>query len=378
MAGRRMKRKQYHGDDDEEEEERDAVVESPTHSAGTRRRRRGSSQKMSNHDGEEEDDDDDGGGYGDDGQYRSGKSLGFTQEDPEPSQGVMLARPVEQRNLNNMDEEAREKHLTSLSRLILFRALEREPIDRLKAVKDAGINVKDKISSAAFQEAADRLRNVFGFELCRIPKYMEKSKDLAAKYRDRLYVLNQVRDTKKGTHSRAIQSAHYGSSIEKGFILLVCSLIYCKGFSRTNHSQKILERDLYRLLHRVDDSIPEEPPVQGTSRHKDRSKHKTLTENEGLTPNVDTLLEMCCHWDYLVKEKASDENCGSTQTIEDGDMLYSMGPRAVMEIGRRQIIFFCAEVLGEEPDPTMLREVAEDLDEEDAEDIYMEGPELAE
>jgi hypothetical protein len=353
MPGRRSKRRQ---NDSDGEEEQDVGEES--RSPAIRRRRR-IAQGVND----------------DDGELLSGGTLGFTQEDPEPSQGLMPARPVEQRNLESLDDEAREKHLTSLSRLILFRALEREPIDRLKIVKDAGINMKDKISSAAFQEAADRLRNVFGFELSRIPKYMEKTKDLASKYKDRLYVLNQVRDNKRGTHSRAIQSGHYGSSIEKGFILLVCSLIYCKGFSRANHSQKILERDLYRLLHRVDDSIPEEPPQQGTARHKDRSKYRTLTENEGLTPNADSLLEMCCHWDYLIKEKATDENCGS-QALEDGDMLYSMGPRAVMEIGRRQIIFFCAEVLGEEPDPTMLKEVAEDL-EEDAEDTYMDGPEHA-
>jgi hypothetical protein len=53
-------------------------------------------------------------------------------------------------------------------------------------------------------------------------------------------------------------------------------------------------------------------------------------------------------------------------------MLYAMGPRAAMEVGRKQVIYFCAEILDEEPDPTMLRDVEEDLEEEDNE-VFMEA-----
>jgi len=49
---------------------------------------------------------------------------------------------------------------------------------------------------------------------------------------------------------------------------------------------------------------------------------------------------------------------------------------AAIEIGRRQIIVFCASILGEAPDPSMLREIEEDIEDgEDIEDTYMEGPE---
>jgi len=117
-------------------------------------------------------------------------------------------------------------------------------------------------------------------------------------------------------------------------------------------------------LHRVDDAIPEEPPVQGTARAKARSQYRTGTQNDALTPNVDALLEQCVNWDYFIKEKASEEVLQS-QNLEEG-YLYSMGPRSAVEIGRKQIIFFCASILGEEPDPSMIKEVDDDV--EDGED----------
>lgn len=94
----------------------------------------------------------------------------FSQLPPEASQSVKPETTSDRKNLDSLDREAQEKYLASISRLILFRGLEKEPIDRLKVTKDAGIAVKDRIGSAAFQEASRRLRNVFGFELNRIPK----------------------------------------------------------------------------------------------------------------------------------------------------------------------------------------------------------------
>ena len=63
------------------------------------------------------------------------------------------------------------------------------------------------------------------------------------------------------------------------------------------------------------------------------------------------------------KIEETDGHEGSTQS-EDGKVTaYAMGPRAVLEVGQRQIIYFCANVLDEEPDPTMLAEVDGDDDE---------------
>jgi len=39
-----------------------------------------------------------------------------------------------------------------------------------------------------------------------------------------------------------------------------------------------------------------------------------------------------------------------------------------MEVGRKQIIYFCSNILDEQPDPTMLAEVDEDEDNDDDEE----------
>jgi hypothetical protein len=144
----------------------------------------------------------------------------------------------------------------------------------------------------------------------------------------------------------------------------VNGLIFCKCEARTGTPRKLLERDLYQLLDRVDDNIPEEPPVSGTKQAKDRSQYRTGTGSgaDWLT-NADALLEQCVHWDYFIKEKATKDNY-SLQTLEEGDMLYSMGPRSTVKIGWEQIIRFCADILDEEPDPSMLQEVIDNIGED--------------
>lgn len=39
---------------------------------------------------------------------------------------------------------------------------------------------------------------------------------------------------------------------------------------------------------------------------------------------------------------------------------YVMGPQVALEIGRRQIIWFCSNILDKQQDPTMLAEIEED------------------
>jgi hypothetical protein len=293
----------------------------------------------------------------------------FSQVIPEMSQGVQAEKPSDRRNLENMDKKRRDKAVSSLSRLLLFKALEREPIDRLKIIKEAGLG-KARISSALFQEASHRLKNVFGFELKRAPKYMMERKSLPSRFKDRYYIQNSASDNDAGNHSQAIHAVHESSAIERGLLMLINGLIFCKGESRSDGSRWILARDLYRLLNQVDESIPEEPPAQGTARAKAHTKTSRFGEN--MTPNVDALLELFCHWDYFIKEKASDENC-SSQTLEEGDMLYTMGPRSALEIGRKQVIFFCAQVLDVEPDMTMLKEVEDDIEDvEEEKEVFME------
>ena len=291
----------------------------------------------------------------------------FSQRAPEASQSIAAPRPVEEKHLEAMDASTREKGLTALSRLVLFKALERDPIDRLKCIKEAELD-DYKITAAAYEEVESRLQNVFGFTLNRIPKAMEKrdktGKPIKNKFTDRLYVSNVYDEATEAVHNKMIHSVHTDCAIEKGLLMIVLALIFCKGESRADGSRWMLAKDLYRLLNVLDDAIPEEPPQKGDPRQKKAASKDALKNRsrngDGLhtTPNVDAKLEQFVQWDYLVREKANEDNC-QTQPTEEGDMIYSMGPRAGIEIGRKQIIHFCAEVLDEEADPSMLKEVDE-------------------
>jgi hypothetical protein len=96
----------------------------------------------------------------------------FSQMAPEASQPIHPVKLSERNNLENLGTDNKEKIIVALSRLILFKALEGEPIDRLATFKEANADstTSDRIVSAVFDEAARNLSNVFGFELRRVPK----------------------------------------------------------------------------------------------------------------------------------------------------------------------------------------------------------------
>jgi len=364
----RSGRSKRHILDDEDE------IPDPSPPSARQRRMSSSSSRLSTSTPRADDDNDDG--RSEHGGTQS--QFAFSQQIPEASQPVQAEKASERRNLDSMDTNARTKALLSLSRTILFKALDKEPIDRVKAIKDAGISA-DKISSAAYQEVANRFQNVFGFDLKRAPPFMLAQKSLPAKFKDRYYLVNSVQDYEDGSHSKAIHSVHRVAKIEKGVLILTLAIIFCKGENRSDGSRHLLARDLYRLMHTVDENIPEDPPAQGTARAKmmsgSGSGHPKSNRLQGRssTPNLDVMLEHFTQSDYLIKEKATEENYHSSP-IEEGDFLYSMGPRSALEIGRKQIITFCAEILGEEPDPTMLKEIEGDEDAAEVDnELFMEA-----
>jgi MAGE family len=312
---------------------------------------------------DEEDDDDDVETMG--GTQKVGM---FTSQLPEMTQDILQVKESERSNLFLMTENQREKVLCDLSRLVLFKALVGDAIDRTKCIKEAGISSEARISSAAFDEVKVRLNDCFGFEVKRIPLWMEKIKGVSKMQKDRYYVTNGLEAD--GSHSKALHAVHEQSSIEKGFLMVVLGFVYCKGDSRNDGSRWIHDKDLYNLLHRLDENIPPNPPTINSKRSKSASASMSQISSrqvggEGVaqTPDVDTLLCKFCHRDYLIKEKANEEQItASNATIDENSFFYSMGPRAAIEIGRRQVIYFCSEILDEEPDPTMLQELEAQLD----------------
>jgi len=328
------------------------------------------------------DDDDDNNAYLGLSENQSQNPVQFSQQIPDTTteQPAANIRESERTNFSKIPNHTQEKLISLLSRHILFQAFSGEPLDRLKLFKEAfgQIAPKDRVSNLVLSKACQRIKDVWGIEVRKIPKFMESIKSLPNKYKERLYVVNDVKDDDRGSHSRVLHSIHMDDAVEKGLLMLVLAFVYCKG-DLTDGMRWLHANLLYRLLHSVDEYIPSEPPSSETSGGRgsrrasveDGTPRSTRRRSNGnasgvaLTPDVDGLLEKFVYMDYLLKKVEKTPREGQMADDSDG-VYYAMGPRAAMEVGRRQIVCFCAEILDEEPDVTMLTEIEDDGNGEEA------------
>lgn len=322
----------------------------------------------------------------------------FSQQPADKSQNVDMARVSEIKKLDDLNPTTRNRIVTDLSRILLFKGLGmKDPIDRSKVCAEALGDVKN-VSKAALNEAEKRLKDVFGFAVKHVPTNMEKN--LPARFKNRLYLINEVSDDAEGTHSLNLHSAHKESMTERGLLMVVLAFAFCKGTSQVRSGQMkgagkktrwISEHHLYSLLHRVDENIPSDPPsAEGRKKsHRNSGGLQSLgggSDGGGVseTPDVDALLEKFVAQDFLLRDKIEegDETAvAAAANNDDGKVIaYAMGPRAAMEIGRRQVVYFCSNVLDEQPDPTMLAEIDEDdessEEEEEEEQVAEEEVEI--
>ena len=309
----------------------------------------------------------------------------FSQIDPDQSQFLEAARDAEVRKLDSLNPTSRNRAVTSLCRILLFRALNWDVIDKSKVVAEAlGDDMKkERVQTAVLGEAERRLRDVFGFSVRRVPARMEE--ELPSRFGNRLYLINDVADDEDGTHSLNIQSSHLETSVERGVLMMVLAFAFCRGTSQVRSgamkgagkkTRWISERHLYGLMHRVDENVPGEPPsAEGRKKSRSGGGRKSVggtaggadAGGAGQTPDVDAILERFVQLDYLLRDRIEETDCvegSSSSSGEDGKVVaYAMGPRSAMEVGRKQVIYFCSNVLDEQPDPTMLAEVDEDEEE---------------
>jgi MAGE family len=152
--------------------------------------------------------------------------------------------------------------------------------------------------------------------------------------------------------------------MEKGLLMVILAFIFCKGEPRSDGSRWLLDKELYRLLHLSDENIHAEPPAPASNNKRSRGGNSAATTG---TPDVDAVMEKCVHMDYLIKVKASsgEHFMAMSQEVEESSHFYAMGPRAALEIGRSQIVHFCASILDQEPDPHMLAEIEQAEQEEE-------------
>ena len=177
----------------------------------------------------------------------------FSQVDADASQFLDSARDAEKRKLDGIGAVARNKIVTDLSRILLFKGLAGACIDKTKVTAEAlGEDMKgERIQGAVLGEAEKRLRDVFGFGVRRVPAKMEE--DLPSRFKNRLYLINDVTDNDEGLHSLNIHYADKNGSNEKGVLMMVLAFAFCKGTSQVRSGQmKVRRRFLpdFRGVHR--------------------------------------------------------------------------------------------------------------------------------
>lgn len=127
---------------------------------------------------------------------------------------------------------------------------------------------------------------------------------------------------------------------------------------------------LYRLLHTLDENVPAEPSHRkqrgsahasagGSIVNMDMTMMDDPMSSGGveMTPNVDLALEKFVHLDYLIKKRL--DNTGGDGVDDEDAVAYAIGPRSLLVVGLKQIVCFCAQVMDQEPDPTMLQELSQ-------------------
>ena len=157
----------------------------------------------------------------DEGEHGPTPQVAFSSQYPEMSQAIVPPKPSEQTKLLDLTEEKREKAIADLTRAVLFKALAHEAFDRAKCAKDAGVD--SRISNALYEQVQLRLQNTFGFEMLKIPVFMENMKGLPEKYKNRYYVVNPLPDQHGENHKR-LHSVHPDCAKEKGLLMVVLAL----------------------------------------------------------------------------------------------------------------------------------------------------------
>jgi len=314
--------------------------------------------------------------------------------------GRKKRKKISMKNVSELDDTLREKIVTEISRALLFKSLTMEPIDRLPLLKKimedfSSSNTsgeKKSLYPGLWELSCERLRAIFGFEVRDVPEYMTSAADVAKKYANLNYAVNiatsssETNENKEGvnsdpagSHSKKIHSVHESGAIGRGLLMLILAFTYCKGELRSGGSTRWLaEKMLYKLLHSIDGNIPAEPPSREGASSSSRGQNSNresgvfspgvkVRDGISLTPDIDSLLETFVTRDYILRRKAEplamDDGGGSAGGSRgNGEFAYeyAMGPRSCLEVGRKQVIYFCAEVLGEEPDSTMLAEFKEE------------------
>eukprot|EP01114_Cavostelium_apophysatum_P014890 TRINITY_DN3964_c0_g1_i1.p1 TRINITY_DN3964_c0_g1~~TRINITY_DN3964_c0_g1_i1.p1 ORF type:complete len:345 (-),score=80.65 TRINITY_DN3964_c0_g1_i1:10-1044(-) len=232
------------------------------------------------------------------------------------------------------DKQERDKLVGDLVRYAIFMDFKKNPLRR----EDINKNIMKEHKGSTSQVlplAQERLKDIFGFDLVEVKRSTKKTQKAAASAG--IFVLKNNLELPNGQSwydfvppaqeedDNSADSKTPSANSERGLLMAILGLIYL-------NNQEIDKDSLYTQLRRLG-----------------------MRENE---PHF-----QFGQWEKIVEKFVKElylEKKRTTQQGKDGKTLYNyrIGQRALMEIGKKRILYFIANTYGEDqPDAAELQEL---------------------
>jgi hypothetical protein len=238
--------------------------------------------------------------------------------DIDEPQAAATQLSVAQRNFDEVTPEIREHLISNVVRLFLFNESRRVATKRPDIIANAiGAEFKDKrVTAAVIDEARKRLGELFGFEVVELKLKQKGSYVLRSKFTPETFTADFLLEFTKTLSDR--------EKSERGLLIIVLSLILINNYSMPQDM-------LFRYIQQLG-----------------------FGEASASSWWVNAIAKSFPLQSYLIKRK---EKAGDTERV-----VYSMGERSLIEIGKKRILYHVAKMLGEDADPVKLREIEAELE----------------
>mmetsp|Transcript_59380 Transcript_59380/g.112075 ORF Transcript_59380/g.112075 Transcript_59380/m.112075 type:complete len:320 (-) Transcript_59380:126-1085(-) len=269
----------------------------------------------------------------------------FTQTQAETCVDDEEAAPKEDPKFNStIGADEHQALVAKMARYIFLKGCACEPIIKAKLNEEVlGDEYKKMrgVSQQVFAEASAQVKAVFGFKVVKAPlQHFPQTK-----FKDAFYVINDLASSKlRGDVLQESQPAL------RALLMTILALCYSSNHGTMSH--KLGELQLIAHLEKLD------PDSTRASRELDFG-HEEWKD----------VIELFVKQHYLLRVKEEEPADGA----EERANVVGLGPRAFLEVGRRQVLFFTHEAVGMAVDQSLLDELDDDKGEEGSQDAEVQA-----
>jgi len=236
-----------------------------------------------------------------------------------------------------LDSQERDKLVSDLMRYVLFLDHNKTPIKREDINKNV-LNEHKYLTSSLIKIAQKKFKYIFGYDFVEVPNKLssKRKEQTSGVYILRNALANEIsinENANDGNNNNNISMKRNEiipwnprEKSEMNLLMVILAII--------SLSNDVIESDtLWEYLDRL-----------GLKRDQ---RHPTFDEWEKLVEQK------------FVKEQYLDRKKVTNSTQNETSIEYRMGPRTLMEIGKKNIITWISKIFGEEPDVHVLMELDE-------------------